>query len=178
VWGVAAVACGMSATVAAQDSATGPRVRSSSPLIRDVLTRGAVQSPTFRRLITAINDTDGIVYVETGQCGHHVHNCLLFSITSAGGFRFLRIVMDTNRFDHPERSNELVASMGHELRHAVEVLTEPHVRSTIDMFSLYANQAAAHDGHFETQAAVRTGEQVLNDLAGAPAAVLLPHRVQ
>jgi hypothetical protein len=131
-----------------------------------LLTRGAVQSPTLRRLITAINETDGIVYVENGHCGHGVHNCLLFSITSAGGFRFLRIVIDTNRFDHPERSKELVASMGHELHHAVEVLTQPHVRSTIDMFSLYANDAGGGNGHFETDAAVRTGDQVLNEIAG------------
>jgi hypothetical protein len=132
-----------------------------------LLTRGAVQSPTFRRLIAAINETDGIVYVENGHCGHGVHNCLLFSITSAGGFRYLRIFIDTNRFDHPERSNELVASMGHELRHAFEVLTEPNVRSTIDMLSLYANQAGAQNGHFETDAAVRTGDRVLNELAGS-----------
>ena len=161
-----ALAFSMAATAAAaQDAGTLPHVRSSSPFLRELFTQGAVQSPTFRSLVDAIDDTDGIVYVENGRCGHHVHNCLLLSVIPTGGFRFLRILVDVDRVHGHD--SELIASIGHELRHALEVLAEPHVRSTIDMLSLYANQAGAQEGHFETPAAVRAGDQVLKELSRA-----------
>ena len=162
-----AVAFSMAATAAAaaQETGTLPHVRSSSPFLRELFAHGAAQSPTFRTLLEAIGNTNGIVYIENGRCGHSVHNCLLMSVIPAGGFRYLKIVVDADRV-HGQNS-ELIASMGHELRHALEVLAESRVRSTMDMFSLYANQTGLPNGHFETPAAVRAGDQVLAELSRA-----------
>src|SRR5438552_2235191 len=105
------------ATAAVGDAA---RVRSSSHYIELVIDEAIERSATFRRLVAEIEGSDGIVYVEPGSCRHGVRSCLLLSVTRAGGFRLLRIVVD------PFRSPwDLTASIGHELQHVVEVLSNP-----------------------------------------------------
>ena len=44
-----------------------PRVRGSSPVIATAIEQALEQSPTFKKLVTAITATDGIVYVHQGQ---------------------------------------------------------------------------------------------------------------
>ena len=46
-----------------------PRVRAEDALISAALAQGKERSATFRRLIDAIDMTDGLVYVLDGQCG-------------------------------------------------------------------------------------------------------------
>jgi hypothetical protein len=74
---------------------TVQRVRSESPAIAAAIQAAAARSETLRRLIEAINATDGLVYVEEGKCGHSVRACLALSIKVAGPHRLLRIVVDT-----------------------------------------------------------------------------------
>ena len=61
------------------------RVRSTSPALDALIARAAQQSHTFRGLIEAIYASDGIVYVEAGQCGDYVRSCLV-GVSTAGGF--------------------------------------------------------------------------------------------
>jgi len=158
-----ALLCGLAATVsaAAQDPVALPRVRSSSPFIRTLLSRGASDSQRFRQLVDQINHTDGIVYVEDGRCGHEVEACLWLSVTPVGGFRFLRIVLKAVDTTDRTKTNDLIATIGHELQHAVEVLSHPHVDTNSKMLLWYMNESAIHaGGHFETAAAVSAGDQV------------------
>ena len=60
---------------------------------RSVNRQGDERSATFRALIDAINASDGIVYVEAGECGHDVTACLV-GVTSAGAYRMLWIKVD------------------------------------------------------------------------------------
>jgi hypothetical protein len=59
------------------------RVRSESPAIAAAIQAAAACSETLRRLIEAIEATDGLVYVEEGKCGHSVRACLALSINVA-----------------------------------------------------------------------------------------------
>jgi hypothetical protein len=137
-----------------------PRVRpNDSPLIARLLTEGTNRSSTFRRLVEMIDSTDGIVYVQEGRCGHHVRACLALSVQVAGPHRILRIVVNVRR-DH----DELIAAIGHELQHAVEALSDPHVRNDPTIYSFFDRIGPTDRGRFETQAAIRAGMAVLAEL--------------
>ena len=104
-----------------------------------------------------IQATDGVVYVEEGRCGFGVLSCLWLSVTVSGPFRVLRVRVDRRRRG---ADCDLMASIGHELKHAIEVLSEPHVTDMPSMYSFLERQGRNGLERFETQAAIRVGLQV------------------
>src|SRR5918993_217461 len=66
-----------------------PRVRSEKASIAELIAAASAASMTFSGLVQAINDTNGIVYVESGQCRHGARACLAHSIHVAGSNRIL-----------------------------------------------------------------------------------------
>ena len=166
-WTSRAGATESSAAVASRQSLGAPeaRVRSESPRVVAVIIEAAAQSKTFRGLVDQIGTTDGIVYVAEGECGHGVHACLLFTITMAGPHRVLWIHVDPNK---PDR--DLMASIGHELQHAVEVLSNRTINSGRAMYSLYFEKCHRCGGAIETYAAIRAGTAVREELQKSAAA--------
>jgi len=159
---IAMLMAGMTFGVRAEgDRAVGasPRVRTTNGAIASLLTEASTRSSTFRELVSTIEQTDGIVYVEPGQCRHGVRACLSLSVTRAGGFRILRVLVNL-----ATDAIELMATIGHELRHALEILTEPTVRSTQDAWLYYAREAPTNREVFETSAAIRAGLEVEREL--------------
>jgi hypothetical protein len=147
---------------AAEPDTTGsriPKVRSNTPEIAALILRASHASATFRRLTATIDATDGLVYVDDGKCGHGVAACLLLAVQVSGPFRVLRIKVDARRLDCA-----LMASVGHELQHAIEVLSDPHVTDGVGAYSLLERIAPAGPisdrGRFETAAAQRAGFDV------------------
>ena len=136
-------------TFAQTPSQGSPRVRSSSPAIATAIEQLFEQSPTFRELVADINRTDGIVYVHHGQCGRNVLACLLLAVTRAGPNRILHIRVDPRR-----KGRDLMVSIGHELQHAVELLSEPSVVDSNPAHNFYHRAAAIDRYIFETQAAI------------------------
>lgn len=142
-----------------------PRVRSADATIAALIARASEQSTTFQRVVQIIDATDGIVYVEPGRCGKNVRACMALTVTVAGPSRILRIVVDTRKPDC-----DLMASIGHELWHAIEVLRDPSLTSDAAVFFFYARAGRHGDrdgdplGAWETQAAVRTGDKVRAEL--------------
>lgn len=136
-----------------------PKVRSNSPELGDVIRRASDASVTFQRLIATIEGTDGLIYVESGKCGHGVAACLLLAVQVAGPFRVLRIKVDARRLDCA-----LMASVGHELQHAIEVLSDPHVTDGVSAYHFFERidpgGATWDRGRFETAAAQRAGFDV------------------
>jgi hypothetical protein len=63
-----------------------------------------------------------------GECGHDVTACLV-GVTTAGAYRMLWIKVDKDKSEC-----DLIASIGHELRHATEILIESDVRSSDEMY--------------------------------------------
>jgi hypothetical protein len=134
-------------------------VRSTDLGLVALIAQAGRESPTFRGMTETIRASDGIVYVQPGRCGHGVRSCLA-NVVATGERRILWVKVDTNK-----EERELMGSIGHELRHAIEVLGDPAVRSNIAMFHFYMRQSVASaGGAFETQAAVVAGDAVRSEI--------------
>jgi hypothetical protein len=71
----------------------------------------------------------------------------------AGSNRFLRIRVSTRKAP----GCELAASIGHELQHAIEVLSNPKIRDSRDMFRFFELNGRTSYGTYETDAALEVG---------------------
>jgi hypothetical protein len=58
----------------------------------------------------------------------------------------------------------LIATIGHELFHAIEVLREPAIRTAADAYLFYVREAPTAQDHFETDAAIRAGLVIGHEL--------------
>jgi len=145
--------CFLVRAVAAPDAA-GSHVRSSDASVARIIDRGIESSPTFKRLVSAIDGSDGIVYVQPGVCAGRVAACLPAWMQSSGSYRYLRIVVDRKRLDSDRR---LAGVIGHELQHAIEVLGDPSVTDGDRMFFFYKKYAPTGWSSFETPAAIDAG---------------------
>ena len=161
MWSVVAVLLGsMTCGIEGSEATVRmPRVRSSDAVIASALAEAESRSATFRSLVNTIEGTDGIVYVERGRCGHGVPACLSLSVVSGGGYRWLRILVGS-----VDDVVSLMATLGHELRHAIELLTEPAVRTTAAAYLYYLREAPTSRDAFETTAAIRAGLAVEREL--------------
>lgn len=129
--------------------------------IAHLINEGIHMSPTFRSLVERIDATNGIVYVQRGNCRHGARACLVLTIQVAGRNRILRVLVKVRR----ERL-ELIAAIGHELHHTADVLANPFVTTTEGMFFHFLNgrESMSITGRFETIEAVRAGMQIENEL--------------
>ena len=137
-----------------------PRVRAENPVLSAAIVQGAERSKTFSRLIEAMNATDGLVYVLEGRCGQGVRACLHMSVELAGENRLLRILVTPRRAP----GCELIASIGHELQHALEALSDPNVRTSSGLSSFFHRIGLKGRPHrFETREAIRVGLAVAKE---------------
>jgi hypothetical protein len=132
-----------------------PRVRGTSPAIAQAITDAQERSSTFRRLVDTISGSDGLVFVHQGVCGRGVRACLVLGLTHAGPYRMLHI-----RVDSKKQGLDLMVSIGHELRHTIEVLSDPSVVNTPGIRQFYERLAPTNRFRFETQAAIETELQI------------------
>jgi hypothetical protein len=152
---VAAMALGGRPARAADDTSPLARVRSHSLRVSALIREGVARSTTLRHLVETIDATDGLVYVEEGRCGHGVRACLSMNVTLAGPHRMLFILVEAHAPD-----GDLIGSIGHELKHAVEVLEARQVRSQSAMYFFYTQKGWTNESSFETQAAIDAGNAV------------------
>ena len=158
---VAACAGAVPAPAAAEAPPNVPRVRDNgNPSIAALIREATGRSATFRRLVETIDATDGIVYVEHGRCRRGAQAYLALSVTVAGPHRILRIFVNTRR-----DPTVLMASIGHELRHAVEVLSDRTVTSNRAAYFFYLREGSTAGERFETTAAIQAGRDVLAELS-------------
>jgi len=159
-------------TALAQNNAAAPRqlasrVRTDSPIVRALMHDAFERSDTFRRLVSAINASDGLVYLNVGTCGR-IRACLVHQVTVAGPSRVLNIIVNVRRHDL-----SLAAAVGHELQHALEVLGDTKIRNEVDIFAFYKLHGLKVKGVIETRAAIAAGEivreEVRRSMAPAPA---------
>jgi hypothetical protein len=144
-----------------QETRTAPdhRVRGVGPKFVAVITEAATRSLTFRGLVEKISNTDGIVYIAQGQCGHGVRACLLNTITMAGPNRVLRILVNPRKTEP-----ETMTAIGHELQHAAEVLSDRTIRDTGAMVLFFRQMCAGCLFRFETDAAIAAGMAVRGEV--------------
>ena len=156
---VAMLATLVPTTATAQSPGSSSRVRSQNPMIAELLADAPVLSSTFHALVTAIDGTNGIVYVESGRCGRGARACLVLDMQVAGPSRILRIVITTRR----DREG-LIGSIGHELHHAWEILQQPAITTSAAMFFHYFGRSSFSPNRFETDDAVEAGHRVEHEV--------------
>jgi hypothetical protein len=83
----------------ATDAPPISRVRSTDTFIAALISRAAKGSETFQRLLATIQRSNGIVYIEPGNCGHGARACLKLSVVANGPDRFLRVLVDRQKTD-------------------------------------------------------------------------------
>ena len=143
----------------AQGTGTTSRVRSHEPLIAQLITDAPAWSATFRDLVRAIDATNGIVYIDPGQCGRGARACLVLDLQVAGPSRILRILVTTRR-----AREELIGSIGHELHHALEILQHPQITTSAAMFFHYFGRSSFSPNRFETQGALDAGHRIEDEV--------------
>jgi hypothetical protein len=153
-----------STAIASQEATASSRVRSESSWITEAIAEGNDTSPTFQGLITAINATDGMVYVQEGQCRPSVRACLHLSVGIAGPYRFLRILIGPGSVP----GCEFIGVLGHELQHALEVLSNPRIRNWRQMYSFFDLNGKTIYDTFETDAAISVEMQVERETCNRP----------
>lgn len=139
------------------------RVRTSNPALAALIRDAVEGSATLRRLMGAIDASDGLVYIEAGRCGRGARACLVHRVTVAGPTRILYILIDGVR---PDR--DLMGAVGHELQHAIEVLSNPTIRTDLAIIRLYLHRGMRVNGVLETQEAMDVGAAVRDELGRVP----------
>jgi hypothetical protein len=140
------------------------RVRTTDRRIQSLLAQGARQSSTFAALLTALNRTDVIVYIEpVSNLPATLAGRLLLLPVTTGQQRYLRI-----QVARTAAANDLIATIAHELRHALEIAEAPDVRDQRALARLYQQIGQAGTGAhaYDTAAAQTTGRVVRQELAG------------
>jgi hypothetical protein len=126
------------------------RVRSRNPGLSALIGRASEASPTFRHLVETIDASDGIVYVDPGVCRYAVRACLV-KVAAVNARRFVFVKVYVKRTDR-----QLMAAIGHELQHAIELLSDPSVtnHSTMYFFYKFNHERLRTSTAFETKSAI------------------------
>lgn len=139
------------------------RVRPVDRRISQAIAEGLRRSATFARLVLALNRSDVIVYVETAPGMPSTLAGRMMMAAGRSQQRYLRI-----QITGAVRGNELIALLGHELQHALEVADSPTVRDERSLSALYETigQRGLAPHRFDTLAAQNAGRQVRMELIG------------
>ena len=137
------------------------RVRAADARVKQYLAAGLERSATFARLLTTLNDSDVIVYIERVPTLPRETMGRLTIVPVANGPRYLRIQIRSDL-----SGMEAIALIGHELRHALEVAEAPRVRDTGGLIELYERigHSTGGDHVYDTNAAQDTGRQIRKEL--------------
>jgi hypothetical protein len=134
-------------------------VRSENATIARLVTQATERSATFRGEMEAISGTDGLVYVNEARCGRGIQACLMHTVELAGPYRLLRVKLDLRRSEL-----ESMATLGHELQHAIEALSDPRVTDRLTIAAFFRQHAPTGNYSFETPAALQAGFNVYHEL--------------
>jgi len=157
------VAAILLATIMAAAGPTGHHVRSTDRQIQGILVRGLEQSPTLRRLVEVLDQSDVIVYLEVKREQHGLGGYLSHRVVTAGGIRYLRVKLIL-----AGPIEQVVGLMAHELQHAVEVAQTPGARDLESLQRLFVrvglSTACDPSRCFETQAALDVQDAVREEM--------------
>jgi hypothetical protein len=139
------------------------RVRSTQHAMTEILQAGVERSATFRRLVQTLERSDLIVYVEPST---RVDGGYLRFATVAGQSRWVQVLVNPRR-----PINQILAMIGHELQHAVEISETSSVVDEATMAELYRRIGIKSCGSaaracYETTGARMTGANVFRELSG------------
>ena len=155
--------------LAAADPVAAPHVRPETAMLRALTTQAAARSPLVHELFDRLDRTDVVVYIRHRTFGAVLLDGRIGILSAAGGRRYLVIELACDR-------NELVqmATLGHELHHALEIANEPSIVNSRTLAQFYTrigveSYPMGHAQTFETQAAADMGTRVRRELLTTPA---------
>lgn len=149
------------------------RVRCLDRGARKLLEAALAQSPTIARMVTDLQLSDLIVGIETEVLNKRwlKGDARVTSASPAG--RHVRI-----RVGIPNNESSLIAVLGHELQHAMEIAAAPDVRDAATQRAHYLRIGfePVGRGYHDTKAAIETGRQVASEVSAARRPTLLAGR--
>jgi hypothetical protein len=136
-------------------------IRSNDRSVRQLLRRGYRGSRTFADLVTRLQRSDVIVYIEEVQRLPGALEGRLMMLPRVNGFRYVRIQLALH--GSPEDS---VSVLGHELQHAAEVANAPEVNDGAGLAQLYRRTGMRNGPDvYETAAAQAVARRVRRELS-------------
>jgi hypothetical protein len=142
-------------------TAADRRVRTTDAEIQTLIAEGVRRSRTFAALLRDLDTTDVIVYVERTRKLPAVIAGRLLLVPVTHSQRYLRIQLGTGG-----TIEDAIATLAHELQHAIEIATDAEVRDDTALVRLYQrigrNSVGAHA--YDTQAAQVAGRTVKQEL--------------
>ena len=141
-----------------------PHVRPVNESIGAPLRVGIRRSRTLAELVDHIETLDGRVYLFAGSYrrldrGLALRGGTSHQVTVTGSYRILKITVE------PGMGDQTIATIGHELRHAIEILEVPDAVDVRSVGKLYERIGfLVSPGVYETDAARRAEHQVFDDL--------------
>jgi len=150
------------------DAADAPHqdshVRTTNREIAGLLRQATLESAFFRSLVDRLNASDVVVYVKTAGRLPEAREGQLTFIGQGGGLRYVVVSLAWGR---PEV--RLMATLGHELRHAVEIADQADIVDAASLARVYAGIgfSTIRGGPtvtFDTRAARQAGDQVYAEI--------------
>src|SRR5262249_14471918 len=134
------------------------------PRLIDAVSAGTQSSPTFRRIVEAIERSNVIVYVVFERPSRPGIAAHVAFISAARGRRYVHAALDPSL-----DGARLVSMLAHELQHAAEIAGDPAVVDDRTLAALYQRigvdcGAGAFGREFDSSAAIDAGGRVLREL--------------
>jgi hypothetical protein len=144
-------------------------IRPQDERLAQVLRDGAARSATFKSLVDRIEASHVIVYLSLNLMMKKHLSGMLTWMSDAGDYRYVRASISIDLMP-----DQMIATVAHELQHAIEVIEDESVRDEKSLVALYrrigTSMGVGAPSRWETQAAQRTGFQVRRELVSASAA--------
>ena len=138
-------------------------IRATDARLGRLLKDGYRRSPTLAALVDRLQASDLFVYLETSPGLPQAIDARLEMIPSRTDVRYVRIQITTGH-----SPDEMIALLGHELRHAVEVADARGVVDSAGMEKLYARIGTQWGRHaYETRGALDAARRVRQELLGS-----------
>lgn len=166
-----ALACALTQPVVTASPADAPatsrstRVRSSDARTAALLVQGLQRSATIRRLVEQLEHADVIVYLEMKPALQRRLAGTLTWMTKTKDHRYVRISLNPDM-----TTDALIATLGHELQHALEVARAPQIVNDDTLarfYELHVDSIRTKATGWDTEAARQAGELVRRELAFA-----------
>lgn len=140
------------------------RLKPADPEMRRLIQAGNVRSDVFRAIVDELQRSNTIVVVQFGTCANgRVRSCVSH-VEGDTRQRHIRIKVNTQT-----TNDRLIATIAHELQHAVEIAREVNVTNSEQALALYRRIATGRCAEglsdlCETDAALAVERRVLQEL--------------
>ena len=151
-------------TEAASDERMLTRVRGIDQEFRTLIREGDARSASFREIVDEIQRSNTIVMVQYGLCAKGQIRSCVTHVSGDATARNIRIVINTRT-----TNDRLIATIAHELQHALEIIRTPEATGAEQVMALYrrigkGECAKGRSDRCETEAALAVEAKVLGEL--------------